>query len=94
MNGDFVCSEINRTFPLTLDPLGKVPPEGVVFDNRNPTILQGVSTNIKSNPSLLHYTSAEDRALTCFSPSYTEIIIVHDNFCMGSVSRELEHAPR
>lgn len=23
MKGDFVCSKINRTFPLTLDPPGK-----------------------------------------------------------------------
>ena len=54
MKGNFVCSEINCTFPLTLDSIGKEIPKGVVFDNNTPTIPHGVSTNIKQKPSILH----------------------------------------
>ena len=54
VKGNFVYSEFNCTFQLTLDPLGKGLPKGVVFDNSTPTIIQGVSTNSKPDPSLLH----------------------------------------
>ena len=93
MKGDFVCSKINRTFYLTLDPLGKGLLEGIVFDTTTPTILQEVSTNIKPNPSLFHYTSADNRALICSSPSYSECIVVHDKRFKGDMSREFEYAP-
>ena len=93
MKGNFICSKINRTFYLTLDPLGKGLLEGIVFDTTTPTILQEVSTNIKPNPSLFHYTSADDRALICSSPSYSECIVVHDKRFKGDMSRELEYAP-
>ena len=63
VKGGFVPSEINRNFPLTLDPLGKEIPEGIVLEYITPTIPQGLPTNIKLSPSLLHYTSAEYRAL-------------------------------
>ena len=36
--GIFVCSELNRTFTLTLDIPGKKLPDGVVFDSSNSTI--------------------------------------------------------
>ena len=42
VNSTFVCSEINRTFPLTLDPPDKGLPDGVFFDNSTPTIPLGV----------------------------------------------------
>ena len=58
VKGGLICSEINQTFPLTLDPSGKGLPEGIVFDNSTPIIPQGMSTNIKPTPSLLHYTGS------------------------------------
>ena len=54
VKGDFVCSKINRTFPLTLNPPGMGLPEGVVFDISTLTIPQRVSTNIKLISSFLH----------------------------------------
>ena len=36
--GIFVYSELNWTFHLTLDSLGKGLPDGVVFDKSTPTI--------------------------------------------------------
>ena len=80
VKGTFFCSEINRTFPLTLDPPGKGLPDEVVFDNSTPTIPVGVSTNIYPNVSLLHYTFAEGRALLSSATNYSEHIIVHDKF--------------
>ena len=62
---------------------------GIVFDNSTPIIPQGVSTNIKPNPSLLHYTSAEGHAVS--AQTYSDNIIVHDKFFDGNISRELEY---
>ena len=91
VKGEFICLEIGRTFPLTLDPTGKRIHEGIVFDDITPIIPQGVSTNIKPNPSLLHYTSAEGLAVHYSAPTYSDNIIVHDNFFEGNISRELEY---
>ena len=76
--GTFVCSEINRTFSLTLDPPGKGSPDEVVFDNSTPTIPVGVSTDVRLDPSFLHYTSAEGRTLPSSTTNYSEHVIVHD----------------
>ena len=89
VKGEFICSEIRQTFPLTLDPSGKGLPEGIVFDNITPIIPQGVCTNVKPNPSLLHYTSAEGHTVS--AQTYSDNIIVHDKFSDGNVSRELEY---
>ena len=77
VKGEFVCSKINRNFPLTLDPPGKGLRKDIVFDNSTPIIPQGMSTNVKPNPSLLQYTSAKGRALHHSLPSYSEDIIIH-----------------
>ena len=94
VKGTFVCSETNRSYPLTLDPSGKGLPDGVVFDNSTPTIPAGVSANVHPSPSLLHYTSAEDRALSSSATNYSEHIIVHDKLFRGNVSRDIEYVPR
>ena len=65
----YVCSELDRVFPLNLDQPGKGLPEGVVFDNSTPTIPHGLATNIRPGPSLLHYTFAEDHTLFSSSTS-------------------------
>ena len=80
VKGEIVCSEIDRTFALSLELPGKGLPNGVVFDNSTPTIPEGVPTNIKPNPSLLHSTSAEGHIVTNSFPNYSENIIVRDSF--------------
>ena len=89
VKGEIVCSEINRTFPLSLEPPGKGLPNGVVFDNSTPTIPEGVPTNIKPNPSLLHLTSAEGYTESNQSTNFSDNILVQDSFYKGKVSREL-----
>ena len=93
VKGELICSEINRKLPLTLDPPGKGLPEGIVFDNSTPIIPQGVSTNVKPNPSLLHYTSVEGNSFQYSSPTYLDNIVVHDIFFEGNMSRELVYKP-
>ena len=90
----FVYSELDRAFSLTLDPPGKGLPERIVFDNSTLTIPQGVATNIRPTPSLLHYTFTEDRALSSSSKRYSDSIIVYGKLFRGNVSRELECVPR
>ena len=87
----FVCSELNRTFTLILDPLGKGLPDSVVFDNGTPTIPQGVATNVRHDPSLLHYKFAEGHSFSRFSTSYSDDIIMHETLFRGNVSRDLEY---
>ena len=78
VKGKFYCSELNRTFPLTLDPPGKKLPDGVVFDHSTPTIPQGVFSTVQPATSLFYYTSAEGRTRSRFSTSYSDHIIVHE----------------
>ena len=94
VKGEFICSEIGLIFPLTLDSPGKGLPEGTIFDNDTPTISQGVSSNVKPNPSLLHYSSAEGCAVHQHTPTYSDNIIVNDKCFEGNVSRELEYIPQ
>ena len=53
LSGERSCSELNRKFPLTLDPPGKGLPGGTTFNKYSPFILPGVSTNITSTTSPL-----------------------------------------
>ena len=91
VKGEFICSEIGHTFSLTLDLPGKGLPEGIVFDNDTPIIQQGMSTNVKHNPSLLRYTFAKYHTVHHSAPTYSDNIIVHDKFFEVNVSRELEY---
>ena len=70
VKGIFVCSELNRTFLLTPDQQYKRLPDGVIFDDSTPNIPQGVATNFRPDPSLLHYTSAEIRTISSYSMNY------------------------
>ena len=87
----FVCSRVNRSFPLTLDPPGKELLEGVVFDNSTSTIPYGVVTKIIPDPSLSCYTPSEDYALSSSSTSYSDNIIVYDKLFQGNMSRNIEY---
>ena len=93
VKGEFFCSDIDRTFALSLEPPGKGLPDGVASDNSTPTIPEGVPTNIKPNPSLLHFTSTEGHVVTNPFPHYSSNIIVRDSFYKGNFSRELEYNP-
>ena len=63
------------------------------MDNSTHSIPQRVSSNVKHNPSLLHYTSTEGCPFHHSSPLYSDNIIVHEHFYEGNVSRELEYKP-
>lgn len=78
IKGTFSCSELNCPFHLNLDPMGSGLTAEVEFDNTIPTIPVGVSTNFHPNPSFLHYTSTEVRALSLVRPS----VIRSNSSCM------------
>ena len=89
--GKFICSELNFTFPLLLDPLGKGLPDGVSLSTSNHCVPPGITSNLTS---LVHYTAMDDFAHS--NPNYTtpsNNIMVQDRFCHGSVSRNLSFAP-
>ena len=92
--GTFVCFELDRTPLLPLDPSVNGLFEDIVFDNSTPTTPHGVATNIKPDPSLLHYTSSEGCTLSSSSTSYSDSIKSHDEFSKGNVSQELEYILR
>ena len=54
-------------------------PKGVVF-NKNPAIPHELSTNVRHDPSILHYISIEGYLLTKSSSNYLDRIIVYANF--------------
>ena len=62
----FICSEINRTSSLTLDPPGKGISESIVFDNSTPIVPQGVSTNV--NLTLLFFTTLPPKVVYFITP--------------------------
>ena len=60
-SGLLSCTELNRDFPLDLQPLGKDLPEGTILNHYTNTISYKVSTN------LLHHTSADGNSHpTCY----------------------------
>ena len=79
----FVCSNLNCTFPLILNTLDKRLSNNGVFNNSTPTIPQEVATNIRRDSSLIHYISAECRALSIFSTTYSYSIIVYNKCFRG-----------
>ena len=93
VKGEIVCSEIDRTFAISLEPPDKGLPDSVGFDNNTSTIHEGVPTNVKHKPSMLHFTSTEGHVVTNQFPNYSANIIVRDSFYKGNVSRELEYNP-
>ena len=91
VKGEYICSEIGFKIPLTLDSPCKGLHEGVVFDNITPIIPQGLSTNVKPNPTLLRTTSFEGHVVS--TQTYSDNIIVHDKFFDRNVLQELEYKP-
>ena len=62
-----------------------------MFDNSTPTIHVGVSTNVRPDPSFLHYMSTEGRALPSSVTNYSDNKIVRDKFFRGNISRDVEY---
>ena len=73
-SGLLSCTELNREFPLDLQPPGKSLPEGATSNNYTNTIPYAVSTN------LLYHTSADGNShSTCHSTPSDNIHVI-DHF--------------
>ena len=51
--------ELNRDFPLELQPSGECLPEGTSLNHYSPTVPVSVPSNLLHANSLLHHTSSE-----------------------------------
>ena len=58
----------------------------MVFGDSTPTISQEGTTNVRPDPSQLHYTSAEGHTLSSSSTIYSDRIVEYDNFFRKNVS--------
>ena len=89
--GKLICSELNFTFLLLLDPPGKGLHDGVSLLASNHCVPPSISSNITS---LVYYTAMDGFVHSI--PNHatpSNDIMVHDSFCHGSVSRYLSFAP-
>ena len=93
VKGLLSCIELNRYFPLDLQPPGKGLPEGASLNHYSPTIPTSVPSNMKFTTSLLHHTSAESIPQTESSPTPSDNILVTDHFFHNTVTRELSYIP-
>ena len=59
VKGLLSCIELNRDFPLELQPPGKGLPEGASLNYYSPTISVSVPSNLSHANSLLYHTSAK-----------------------------------
>ena len=88
--GKRVCSELNFTFPLLLDPLRKRLPDGVSFSDSKLSIPRGIPSNLNA---LIQYTAMDgDTVSTTSKATPSDDIVVYDNFFQGTVSRTLSLA--
>ena len=78
--GERSCSELNRKFPLTLDPPNKDLPGGTTLNKYSPFTLPSVSTNITSTTSLLQYISFDDASNLLWKSISSDNIVVKDHF--------------
>ena len=86
-SGLLSCTELNREFPLDLQPSGKGLPEGATLNHYTNTISHTVSTN------LLHHTSADSNSHpTCLSAP-SDNMHVTDHFFKNKVLRKLVYIP-
>ena len=88
---ELICSELNFTFLLLLDPPGKGLPDGVSLSASNQCVPPGVTSNLTLP---VHYTAMDDFAHS--NPNHatpSDKIMVQDRFCHGSVPCNLVFAP-
>ena len=93
VKGLLSCIELNRDFPLDLQPPGKGLPEGASLDHYSPTIPTSVLSNKQPTSSILHHTSAEGIPQIESSPTPSDNILVTDYFFHNTVTRELSYIP-
>ena len=83
--------ELNRSFPLELQPPDKGLPEGASLNHYSPTVLTAVPTNLTHTNSLLHHTSAEGIPQHESSRTPSDNILVTYHFYNDTVTRELSY---
>ena len=71
LSGELDCTQLDRNFPLTLDPPGKGLPDGTTLNRSLSFIPPGVSTNTTPTTSLLKYTYSDGtpNPLWIYTPS-------------------------
>ena len=80
IKGILSCIELNRDFPLELQPSGKGLPEGDFLNHYSPTVPVSVPYNLSHANSLLHHTSAESIPQPNCSHTPSNNILVTDHF--------------
>ena len=73
-------TELNRKFPLTLDPPNKCLPDGTTLNKYSPLIQPEVSTNITSTTSLFQYTYSDGTPNPLRKDIPSEKIVVKEHF--------------
>ena len=86
-SGLLSCIELNREFPLDLQPPGKGLPEGATLNHYTNAIPHSVSNNI------LQHTSADGDCHTTCHSTPSDHIHVTDHFFKNEVSRTLVYVP-
>ena len=87
------CIELNRDFPLDLQPPGKGLTAGASLNHYSPTIPTSVPSNKQLTTSLLHHISAESIPQTESLSSTSNNILVTDHSFHNTVTRELSYIP-
>ena len=92
VKGLLSCVELNRDFPLDLQPPGKGLPEGAALTQYSPTVPTSVPSNMPLTTSLLHHTSSEGIPQHSL-PTPSDNILVTDHFFHDTVTRDLSYIP-
>lgn len=83
--------ELNRSFPLDLQPPEKWLPEDATLNHYSHVISPTGSTNITSNSSILHYTSAKIISLPLCLNIPSNNILVTNHFFQETVTQKLAY---
>ena len=83
--------ELNRSFPLELQPPGKGLPEGASLNHYSPTLPTTVPTNLTHTNLLLHHTLAGGIPQHESLRTPLDNILVTDHFFNDTVTRELSY---
>ena len=84
---ELACTELDRTFPLTLDPPSKGLPDGAILIRHSSSIPPGVSKNLTSATSLVQYTPSDGSPNSLWKGTPSDNIVTKDFF--NSISREI-----
>ena len=92
VKGLLSCVELNRDFPLDLQPPGKGLPEGASLNQYSPTVSTSIPSNMPLTTSLLHHTSSEGIPQHSV-PTPSDNILVTDHFFHNTVTWDLSYIP-